>query len=443
MTKYIVTGGQKLSGTVSLSGAKNAGFKLMIASLLGDSPSQISNLGLISEIDLAKENINSLGGNVLKCGGHCLEIDPRGLKKFEISKENGEKSRSCTMYIPALLHRFGKAIVPLPGGDRIAARPLERHFEGLKAMGAIVDLKDGVYVAGLQPGIRRLHGANYHFEKNTHTGTETLIMAATKADGQTILENCATDPEIDNMINFLNRMGGKITRKHRTIYIEGVEKLTGTAIEIIPDRNEAVTFACIALGTKGDVLINGASEKILGAFINGVKNIGGGFDVADGGIRFYFKSPLNAIDLETAPYPGFMTDWQPLWTTLMTQAQGTSIVHETIHESRFGFVPLLEKMGAKIELFRPKVYEPDKVYNFNLADDKPDQPHAARIFGPTPLSGTHVETKDLRAGATMMMAGLMASGQSVISDPLDQIKRGYENLPGKLISLGALIEVVE
>jgi len=439
MTKYIISGGTPLTGSVALSGAKNSGFKLMIAALLANSPSQISNLGMISEIDLTKDNIFSLGGQVRDLGNHSLEVDPVNLNNWEISKENGEKSRSCTYYIPILLHKFGKAVVPLPGGDKIATRPLDRHFDGLKAMGAQVEQVNGVITAVTK---ERLKGTTYRFAKNTHGGTDTLLLAAVKAKGQTILENCALDPEIDNLIEFLNCMGGKIIRNGRTITINGVDSLAGSNIKIIPDRNEAITFACAALGTKGNIAITNCIPEHLKIFLEKIQEIGGLVEIGPESVRISYNGTLRSTNVETKPCPGFMTDWQPLWTALMTQANGESVIHETIHESRFGFVPLLLQMGAKIELFNPPVSHPDEVYGFNLADDKPGNFHAAKVFGPTPLAGAKVETKDVRAGATMMLSGMMVSGETEINDPLDQIKRGYENLPGKLIKLGAKIQVI-
>ena len=443
MAKYIVSGGTKLSGSVTLSGAKNAGFKAMIAALLADSESEIKGLGLISEIDFAKKIITALGAQVTETSDpHNLKINPQGFVNFEIPEEFGSKSRSSMMYVGPLLAKFGKALIPTPGGDiAIGKRPLERHLDGLRALGAEIkyDESHGVY----EITAKILNGTHYKFSKVTHTGTETLIMAAVKAQGKTVLENCAQDPEIDNLIDFLVKMGASVRRTlPTTIVIEGVERLEGVEHTIIPDRIEAATFACMALGTGGEIEVHKADPAILQSLLWKVEEIGGGLELKEDAIVFKFLKALRSTDLTTAPYPGFLTDWQPLWSTLMTQAKGESIVHETVHDSRFGFVPNLLKMGAKIDLFNPEVTNPEFVYNFDLADDKPENKHAATIFGPTPLSGTDLEINEIRGGATALLAGMMAKGQTTINDPLDQIKRGYEDLPGKLISLGAKIQAV-
>lgn len=442
MTKYIVTGGVPLHGTVTLHGAKNAGFKAMIASLLADSPSTICDLGLISEIDFTRQVITELGGEVIKQKDpHCLTIDPRKLSRSTISRELGGKSRNSIYYIGPLLARFGSVEIPIPGGDiNIARRPLDRHIAGLQALGAKVDFANGVYHFEAKEGLR---GATFRFPKSTHNGTEVLILAAAKAKGTTILENAAQEPEVDDLIKFLNLMGVKITRTvPRTIKIVGVDHLEGAKHIVMKDRNEAVTFACAALATKGEVKVVGADSRTLGIFLEKIREIGGIGEIRDDGILFRFEKLLSATNVETAPYPGFMTDWQPLWTTLMTQAEGVSTVHETIYERRFDYVPELVKMGANIELFPPQVSDPDKVYSFNLEDDSPDNKHAIRINGPTPLSGRRIEINDVRSGATALLAGVTAKGQTTVIDSKDQIKRGYERLEEQLVSLGANIKAI-
>lgn len=442
MTKYVVIGGTPLKGTVALHGAKNAGFKAMIAALLADSPSTLNNLGLISEIDFAKQVIAALGGKITdQQDPHSLEVDPRGLSKFEIPSEVGSKSRSSMMYAGPLLARFGKATIPTPGGDiAIGTRPIERHLDGLRAMGVDITVdKSGTYSLIAPHG---LSGCKYKFSKITHTGTETLILAAVKAKGVTILENCAQDPEIDNLIEYLTKMGARVNRTlPTTIEIKGVETLSGAMHEILPDRVEAATFACMALGTKGEIEVLGANPFILHSLLYKIEEIGGGFEIKDNSIIFRYTKPLTATNLTTAPYPGFLTDWQPLWTTLMTQATGVSQVHETVHDSRFGFVDNLLKMGAKIELYNPVVSNPQFIYQFNIIDDKPENRHAAKVFGQTSLTGADLEIVEIRGGATALLSGMIATGQTTISDPKDQIVRGYESLPERLKSLGAKITV--
>lgn len=437
MTKYAVTGGVPLKGEVILRGAKNAGFKAMIASLLCDSPSTIENISHVGDISTTKEVIECLGGRVEECGDHCLKITPNGISSFDAPKSCGLKSRAGSMFVGPLLAKFGKAILPIPGGDKIGVRPIDRHLAGLEALGAVVEFKDGLFYISTPNG---LTGGNFRFKKNTHTGTETLIMAAVKARGKTILENAAAEPEIDNLIDFLNRAGGNIKRtSSRTIEIYGVDRLTGVKHKIMPDRNAGVTFACAALATKGDVFIRGAQEKFLGAFISKVQEAGGGLEIEDGGIRFFWQGPLKSTKVSAVPYPGFMTDWQAVWATLMTQAQGESEVIETIFENRFGYVSHLTKMGANITMFNPVVSNPEEFYNFNLHDDNKDNFHAVLITGPTLLASQEVEINDVRAGATMLLAGMIAKGETNIYDPHSQIDRGYEKLDENLVGLGARI----
>ncbi len=440
MAKFTITGGAPLKGRVELMGAKNAGFKAMIATLLADSPSEIHGLGLISEIDFARSVIASLGGQTSTLvDPHNLLIDPRGLNTFEIPLAIAGKSRSTTMYVGPLLHRFGKAVLPSPGGDPIGNRPVDRHWEGLRALGATVSSQNGAYLVTAPNGLK---GTTFRFEKNTHTGTETLILAAATASGDTILENAAAEPEVDGLITLLNAMGARILRRSpRTIKITGVKKLSGVRHTVMKDRIEAATFGCIALATKGDVTVLDADPLVLNDFLVKLNEVGGRWEKLDDGIRFWWDRPLVATNLETAPYPGFMTDWQPLWTTLMTQASGTSVVHETIFESRFAYVDDLMAMGGQFDFFNPPVTNPDEVYNFDLKDQKAETRHAVRIFGPVNFSPKSIEVADIRRGATVLLAGLMAQGETILSDPLDQMKRGYEDLPGRLIKLGAHIKV--
>ncbi|MCA9370163.1 UDP-N-acetylglucosamine 1-carboxyvinyltransferase [Candidatus Woesebacteria bacterium] len=431
MTSLTVTGGTPLRGSVRLGGAKNASFKLMIAALLGTSESRLLNFSQISDVQLVSSIINYLGGSARTAGERALFIDPAGLSSHSIDAKHGEQGRFSTMFIPVLLHTFGRANVPAPGGDKIGKRPLERHFDGLAALGATIIFEDGMYKARAE----RMVGAEYTFEKNSHTGTETLIMAGVLARGTTVLKNAAREPEIDDLIAFLNAMGGHIKRTaDRTIVIEGVKELHGAIHKLLPDRNEAVTYACAALGTKGDVVIENARAKDLHAFLQVLDQMKAGYEVGQYGIRFFYKDELQATKIE----PGFMTDWQPLMATLLTQCQGKSTIHETVMDSRFQYVPELQRMGADITLFQPKLGRAENTYNFNLADSTNDL-HAIGITGPTPLVATDITIKDLRHGATLITAALIAQGTSHFS-AIEHVDRGYEALEERLRSLGAVIQ---
>lgn len=440
MSTFRITGGKPLYGSVRVGGAKNASYKLMIAALLGDSPSRLLNFSHISDVALVAKIINGLGGKAEQVGERAYKVDPAEMKSGTIPSEFGEVSRASTLFIPVLLAKLGWAEVPLPGGDKIGKRSLERHFEGLTALGATVEVTDQA-IRATTTGLR---GTTYRFAKNSHTGTETLIMAAAAADGITILENAAEETEVDDLIAFLNRMGARIERiQPRIIRIEGVKQLHGAIYKIMPDQNQVVSFACAALATKGDVIVENAQAADLKAFLDILTAIGAGYEVGNYGVRFYYKDPLKATDVTTAIHPGFKTDWQPLWVTMMTQAEGVSTLHETVYEDRFQYVPALNQMGAKIELFNPTVDDPESVYNFNITADWNTYMHAARIIGPTPLHGDEFEVKDLRHGATLMIAGLIAEGTTVLHDPGNQIDRGYEELNTQLAAMGANIERVE
>lgn len=435
MAEFHVTGGTPLHGSVRIGGAKNASYKLMIASLLADTESRLLNFSRISDVELVAKIIDYLGGKTTRAGERAIFIDPSGLNSFEIDKEHGEQGRFSTMFIPPLLAKFGEARVPAPGGDKIGKRPLDRHFDGLRALGAEVTFEDGMHVARA----KKLVGTTYRFAKNSHTGTETMIMAAVKAEGTTILENAAMEPEIDDLIEYLNEMGAHIRRRsYRVIEIEGVKKLTGAIHKLIPDRNEAVSYACAAIATKGDVIIQNARHDHLEAFLNKLDEIGAGYEVGNYGIRFYYKGPLRAADITTEIEPGFMTDWQPLMATVLTQCEGTSVLHETIMADRFQYVDELTKMGAKIEKFNPEVAHPEKVYNFDLENDDPKNRHAIKITGATQLKAGEFEVKDLRHGATLILAAMSAEGTSVIKG-IEHVDRGYESLDERLKSMGAKI----
>ncbi|MFZ5366443.1 MAG: UDP-N-acetylglucosamine 1-carboxyvinyltransferase [Patescibacteria group bacterium] len=436
MQKFIIEGGNRLCGEVTLAGAKNSGFKLMIAGLLSEEESKIGNFSKIGDVVSTAKIIEELGGKVTFRKNHHLEVRGANLNKFELSEKHGRLSRASTYFVGPLLARFGKAIIPVPGGCKIGRRSIDWHLEGFKALGANFKYFGDYCLIEAS----KLKGATYRFPKNTHGGTDVMIIASVLAEGATLLENAALEPEVDDLIAFLNQMGAKIKRlPNRRILIQGVKKLKGTSHQVMPDRNEAVTFACVALITKGDVFVRKANPKVLTAFLDKIKEIKGGYEVSREGIRFFYKHPLRPSQVITAPYPGFMTDWQALWTVLMTQAQGTSTVHETIFENRFGYVPDLIKMGAKIELFNPEVDSPQDYYNFNWEDNKQEYFHAVKILGPTNLWASQLNIGDIRAGATLILAALVAKGKTELLG-VEHIFRGYENLDERLRTLGAKIQ---
>lgn len=440
MEELVITGGESLCGQVEIAGSKNVALKAILAGLLTDEEVVIENVPAISDLSLMEEIASYLGAKI-KRDKTTLRIKAAQLKNEKVPLELGARLRTSSMFIVPLLVRLGQAVIPNPGGCRIGARPIDRHILGLKMMGVEVDYssQDGYFHAQT----RRVKGTTYLFAKNTHTGSETLILAAVLALGQTILENAAQEPEVDDLIKLLNSMGAKIKRvKPRTIVIEGVDKLHGTAFKIMPDRNEAVTFAVAALATAGDIFLKNAQEEVLRPFLEKVKEADGAWEKKDSGIRFFQKSRLKSTDIITSPYPGFMTDWQAPWMLLMTQADGVSTVHESIYENRFQYVTELRKMGGKIELFNPQVRDPQNFYNFNWEDDRSEYFHAARISGPTKLHNAVLDIGDLRAGATLVLAALASRGKSYLSG-VEHLDRGYENFEERLVRLGARIKRIK
>ena len=440
MEKFIISGGKKLQGKVSVPGAKNVALKALVAACLTNEQVTIHNIPLISDFFVMADIIRDLGGTV-DLQDHTVTITMHTFQKTEISLEEASQIRTSSMFLSPLLARNKHAIIPNPGGCRLGARPIDRVIEGLQKMGADIMYKseDGFFHAKTTG----LVGTTYHFEKNTHTGTETLILAAVLAKGKTIFTNAAQEPEIDELIALLNSMGAQIKRvEDRTIEIEGVEKLHGTSFTILPDRNEVVTLAIAAIVTGGDILVQGTKKEGLKEFLEKLEEVGGGIQEEAEGIRFFSKGKLQATDVTTQPYPGFMTDWQAPWAVLMTQAQGISTIHETVFENRFSYVTELRKMGAQIELFNPKVENPQEFYNFNLEDDSPDYFHAIKIQGPMKLHNAVVQISDLRAGATLVLGALAAEGESIIFG-VKHLDRGYEKFEERLEKLGAAIERVK
>lgn len=436
MEKFIIKGGNKLKGTISASGAKNIAPKALLAACLTSEEVIIHNVPIISDFLIMTEVVKELGGEV-KLHNHSISIKMRDFKTSRITLERAAEIRSSIMFIAPLLARTGSAIVPNPGGCRIGARPIDRTIDGLVSLSADITYhsEDGYY-HGKTEGLK---GTTYRFEKNTHTGTETLLIAAVLAEGKTVLQNAAQEPEIDELIKLLNQMGARILRTEpRVIEIEGVEKLHGTEFFIKADKNEIVTMAIAAIVTEGDVLIENANKGDINEFLKKLDEVGGGYKIEEKGIRFFYKGPLRATQVTTGIYPGFMTDWQSPWAVLMTKAIGESIIHETVYEYRFGYVKELRKMGAKIELFNPEVEDPERVYNFNIDDSKPNFFHGIKITGPVKLHDAVLTISDLRAGATLVLAALAAKGTSTIFG-LQHIDRGYEKIDARLRSLGTQI----
>lgn len=439
MDKFIITGGKPLRGEVKLGGAKNVALKLMVASLLTEEKLVINNVPEIRDVQLMIEVLVSLGVKISRSGS-TITAQNGHTNQSRVPLDIGARLRTSSMVIGPLLARYGTAMIPNPGGCRIGARPIDRHISALRNMGAIIDYRsdDGYFYAAAPRGLK---GISYEFSKNSHTGTETIILAAVLAKGKTIIKGAAEEVEIDELITFLNNMGAKVCRSSpKEIIIEGVTSLHGAEYMIMPDRNEEVTFAIAAAITGGDITVIGSQRQHLSAFLEVFTAAGGGYEAIDATKTRYFRqNKLTSVDVLTKPHPGFMTDWQAPWAVLMTQSTGTAIIHEAVFENRFGYVEELRKMGAQIEWTDPEVNRPETFYNFNWEDHQDGDHHAIRIHGPIKLHNAILTMNDLRAGATLVLAALAAEGQSVLHGAL-HIDRGYENIEERLRRLGAQIE---
>ena len=445
MEKLIINGGKKLKGNIFVSGAKNVALKALVAACLTDEKVIIKNIPLISDFMVMVAIIRELGGEV-RIEDHIATVQMKKFKKKKISLDEGAKIRTSAMFMAPLLARMGFAVIPNPGGCRIGARPIDRTIKGIKALGVNVryNSKDGYFYLRRDENKEKEWKKVIHkFDKSTHTGTEIMILASTLFNGETVLKNAAEEPEIDELINLLTAMGAVIARTgRREITIDGVSKLHGATFTIGPDRNEIVTFAIAAILTKGDIFVKDAHSVDLEALVEKLESAGGGIERRRDGIRFFYKGPLRKTDVSTSFYPGFMTDWQGPWAVLMTKALGESMIHETIYDSRFGYVKELRIMGAGISFFNPKIDDPEKIYNFNLADRVPDYYHAIRVKGQTKLHNAVVEISDLRAGATLVLAALSSQGESVVFG-VEHLDRGYEKFEERLRSLGARIKRIK
>lgn len=445
MQKFIIEGGIPLKGQVQISGAKNAALKMVAASLLTSEELVLENVPRIEDVGEDLEILRNIGVKVELLGDHTLSLRADEVFSSEIPHSLGVKSRSSVVALGPLLARFGEASFPEPSGCRIGERPIDRHIRALESLGATFSLENGLYKATAA----RLKGANFRFEKNTVMGTESLILASVTAEGETVILNAAEEPEVDDLIELLVKMGAKIKRDEgdaHKITVEGVRSLGGARHKILPDRNEVVTFSVASAATFGDITMRPVNPQHLTSFLAKLDKMGVGYDVAASSLRVWRESgrKLLPVDIETAPHPGFMTDWQQPFCVLLTQASGESIIHETVYEDRFGYLEELSKMGVKFELRTPAdtglEFDVER-YNFNwISEEEPRS--IVKIFGPTPLRGSRLIIGDLRAGATLVIAALTAKGVSEVYG-VEHIDRGYESFEEKLKGLGAKIERVE
>lgn len=426
---YIVNGGKPLKGSVKVSGAKNAVTKQLVASLLTDDEVVLSNVPQIGDVEATVVLLRGLGVHI-KQDADKIIINPQAIKNGDVASAFSRKNRIPILLIGPLLHRFGEAKIPMLGGCKIGARPVDIHLQGFKQMGAQIDCDENCYTIKA----KQLKAAMIELPFPSVGATENLMLAAVRAKGTTTIANAAIEPEIMNTAKLLQSMGAIINLEaNRTWVIEGVERLKGAEHEVLPDRIEAASFATAAAITGGEVLVEGARQDHLLSFLNALRRTGAPFTIKSDGILFGSAENYKPITLETDVHPGFMTDWQQPFVMLLTQADGVSIVHETIFEDRFGYTQSLNRMGAKIQLHSDCLGSKECRYkhqNFK---------HSCIIVGPTPLKAADIEIPDLRAGFSYVLAALMADGKSRITG-IEHVERGYEKIIEKLKSLGADIE---
>ena len=419
MEKLIVKGGNRLVGAVKTSGAKNAVLPIIAASILGTTPSHLDEVPMLEDVHTISEVLKCLGLAV-ECSPekNVLDIDSTEITSYEAPYELVHTMRASFLVMGPLLARIGKARISMPGGCAIGARPIDIHLKGFEALGVKIEQGHGYIEASAPEGLK---GTSIYFDFPSVGATENIMMAASLAEGTTILENAAEEPEIVDLANYLNKMGAKIRGAGTdTIRIEGVEKLHGADYTIIPDRIEAGTYMIAAAMTGGDVVVENVLPEHQKPLIAKLREAGAVVEEDIDKVRVIGKNQLKAVSIKTLPYPGFPTDMQAQMMAMMVIAEGRSKVTETVFENRFMHVVELNRMGAQIST----------------------EGRSAVIDGPCKLTGGDVRATDLRAGAAMILAGLVAEGTTRIGD-LHHIDRGYENIVAKLKNLGADIERVD
>lgn len=417
MQKLRINGRYSLNGELNISGSKNAALPIMAACLLCSEEVEIDNIPALRDINTMIRLITYMGVKISKTSDNTVKINAHRIKEKFAPYDLVKTMRASILVLGPLLARFGEAVVSLPGGCAIGARPVNLHIEGLKAMGAEIDLKNGY----IHAKARRLKGCEFSFNPVSVTGTANLMMAACLAEGATILNNCAKEPEIVNLGEFLISMGAKINGLGSDhILIEGVDKLEATACRVIPDRIEAATFLIAALITKSNLKLNGALAEHLREPINLLEEAGASISIAQEFIEVTSLNEIIPVSFTTSPYPGIPTDIQAQLMVLNVLAQGESSIEETIFENRFMHVLELQRMGANIKL----------------------QSNIAKIKGVSQLQSAQVMATDLRASAALVLAALAANGETEI-DRIYHIDRGYENIDKKLSLIGAQVERIE
>jgi UDP-N-acetylglucosamine 1-carboxyvinyltransferase len=413
-----INGGIPLQGEVRISGAKNAVLPILVASLLGDSPSRVSNVPHLQDVTTTMELLGRMGAELSIDSRMQVEIDPRSMRHYEAPYDLVKTMRASILVLGPLVARYGRARVSLPGGCAIGSRPVDLHLHGLRALGAQVEVLNG----NIEARAERLEGGRIVMDTVTVTGTENILMAATLARGTTVIENAAQEPEVVDLAEFLISMGAQIEGAGgSTITVEGVESLHGTEYSVLPDRIETGTYLVAAAMTGGRVRCTRARPAHLDAVLDKLAETGADISIGDDWVELDMQGRRpRSVDITTAPYPGFPTDMQAQFTALNTIAEGTGVITETIFENRFMHVQELQRLGADIRV----------------------KGNSAIISGVSRLNGAPIMATDLRASASLVLAGLVANGITTV-DRVYHIDRGYEIIEEKLSALGARIKRIE
>ena len=416
MEQYVIKGGNPLVGEVEIGGAKNAALAILAAAIMADETVLVENIPDVRDTNVLLQAIEGIGARVDRKDRHTVEINGSAIDALNVDNEYIKKIRASYYLLGALLGKYKKAEVPLPGGCNIGSRPIDQHLKGFRALGADVKIEHGFVIAEAQ----NLHGSHIYLDVVSVGATINIMMAASLAAGNTILENAAKEPHVVDVANFLNSMGANIKGAGTdVIRIQGVPKLHQTEYSIIPDQIEAGTFMFAAAATQGDVMVKNVIPKHLEATTAKLIEIGCEVEEFDDAVRVVSSKGLHHTHVKTLPYPGFPTDMQPQIAVALALSEGTSIVTESIFENRFKYVDELSRMGANIKV----------------------EGNTAIINGVSKYTGAHVSAPDLRAGAALVIAGLAAEGITIVDD-IEYIERGYESFEEKLSSLGAMMEKV-
>ncbi|CAC8688548.1 TPA: UDP-N-acetylglucosamine 1-carboxyvinyltransferase [Staphylococcus aureus] len=417
MDKIVIKGGNKLTGEVKVEGAKNAVLPILTASLLAsDKPSKLVNVPALSDVETINNVLTTLNADVTyKKDENAVVVDATKTLNEEAPYEYVSKMRASILVMGPLLARLGHAIVALPGGCAIGSRPIEQHIKGFEALGAEIHLENGNIYANAKDGLK---GTSIHLDFPSVGATQNIIMAASLAKGKTLIENAAKEPEIVDLANYINEMGGRITGAGTdTITINGVESLHGVEHAIIPDRIEAGTLLIAGAITRGDIFVRGAIKEHMASLVYKLEEMGVELDYQEDGIRVRAEGDLQPVDIKTLPHPGFPTDMQSQMMALLLTANGHKVVTETVFENRFMHVAEFKRMNANINV----------------------EGRSAKLEGKSQLQGAQVKVTDLRAAAALILAGLVADGKTSVTE-LNHLDRGYVDLHGKLKQLGADIE---